>query len=254
MKKLSTMLLTAAMVSSVSTGVYASPLNISQGQLPGNVKVIVQTKGGNQTPDLENLCKELGLNNNCYQQSDCPILNLPGIILPGGSENNKPDNTLPGLPDFELPDVDKPETDKPDIENPDQNRPGDNNQGTTDSAFASEVVRLVNVERTKAGLSPLSTDSAITAAAQVRAEEQKQSFSHTRPNGKHFSTALTENDVNYSGAGENIAMGQKTPQQVMEAWMNSDGHRANILNKNFTKIGVGYMGSGSSYWAQLFTY
>ncbi|MCC8083808.1 MAG: CAP domain-containing protein, partial [Clostridium sp.] len=90
--------------------------------------------------------------------------------------------------------------------------------------------------------------------AQTRAREIEKSFSHTRPDGSSFNTALTEAGVSFRGAGENIAYGQTTPQQVMEGWMNSSGHRANILNANYTSIGVGHYknGAGVDYWAQLF--
>lgn len=74
--------------------------------------------------------------------------------------------------------------------------------------------------------------------AQVRAVETKTLFSHTRPDGSSFSTALKEQGVSYRGAGENIAWGQKTSEQVMEGWMNSAGHRANILNEKYTSLGV----------------
>lgn len=91
---------------------------------------------------------------------------------------------------------------------------------------------------------------------QVRAVETKTLFSHTRPDGSSFSTALKEQGVSYRGAGENIAWGQKTPEQVMEGWMNSAGHRANIMNEKYTSLGVGYYQSetGVNYWTQLFTY
>jgi len=114
---------------------------------------------------------------------------------------------------------------------------------------------LVNIERVKAGLGELTADAKIAAAAYVRSTEQQQLFSHTRPNGTSCFTALTEQGVSYRGAGENIAFGQRTPEEVMTDWMNSPGHRANILNKNFTKIGVGYYKvNGTAYWTQLFTY
>jgi len=117
------------------------------------------------------------------------------------------------------------------------------------------VVNLVNQERAKAGLSAVTVDSKVQQAAQVRAAEQARSFSHTRPNGTSCFTALKEAGVNYRGAGENIAYGQTTPQAVMTAWMNSSGHRANILNAKYSKIGVGYtMINGVPYWAQMFTY
>ena len=122
------------------------------------------------------------------------------------------------------------------------------------SSFAQQVVDLVNVERAKAGLQPLAVHTGATVAAQVRAVETEQSFSHTRPDGSSFTTALTEQGVSYRSAGENIAWGQRTPQQVMEGWMNSSGHRANILSERFTAIGVGYYrsASGVNYWTQLF--
>ena len=80
-------------------------------------------------------------------------------------------------------------------------------------------------------------------------------FSHTRPDGRSCFTALTDLGISYGGAGENIAYGQSSPEEVMTAWMNSSGHRANILNSSFTKLGVGVYKSGNTiYWVQLFTY
>lgn len=122
------------------------------------------------------------------------------------------------------------------------------------ASYAEQVVRLVNQERAKEGLAPLSISQPAQAAAQVRVQETETSFSHTRPNGSSFSTALTEQGVKYRTAGENIAYGQRTPEQVMEGWMNSPGHRANIMNSKFTAIGVGYYRSaaGVNYWSQMF--
>ena len=178
---------------------------------------------------------------------------------PGTPDNNQPEN-----PD--APDDNQPETPgTPDGSQPENPGTPDNNQpenpsvpdtDTENANFVRQVVNLVNQERAKAGLSPVTADTSIQAAAQVRAKEIEKSFSHTRPDGSSFSTALTQQGVTYRGSGENIAWGQKTPEQVMNGWMNSDGHRANILNKNFTKIGVGYHqnASGTNYWTQLFTY
>ncbi len=124
---------------------------------------------------------------------------------------------------------------------------------TSDASYAEQVVQLVNEERTSRGLQALTMDSTVQAAAQIRAEEQAQSFSHTRPNGTSCFTALDEQGVSYRSAGENIAYGQQTPEEVMTAWMNSAGHRANILNEGFTTIGVGYASiNGQSYWSQMF--
>lgn len=120
--------------------------------------------------------------------------------------------------------------------------------------FADEVLRLVNIERSKAGLSPLTTNATLKAAADKRAQETEISFSHTRPNGSKFSTVLQEYGISYRTAGENIAYGQRSPQEVVNGWMNSPGHRANILNSSFGKIGIGvYQSKGVIYWTQLFT-
>lgn len=130
-----------------------------------------------------------------------------------------------------------------------------NTETPQNNDFVSQVAQLVNVERAKAGLSPVTLDTTLSKAAQVRAKETVSYFSHTRPNGSTFSSAITEQGISFRGAGENIAYGQKTPQEVMNGWMNSAGHRANILNANFTKIGVGYyQQNGVNYWTQLFTY
>ena len=136
------------------------------------------------------------------------------------------------------------------------NLPENKPEADKELTFAEQVVELVNQERTKAGLSAVTLDQNIASAALVRAKEIETSFSHTRPNGSKFSTALTEQGVTFKSAGENIAWGQKSPEAVMQAWMNSEGHRANILNKNFTKIGVGYYqnAAGRNFWTQLFTY
>ena len=172
-------------------------------------------------------------------------------------EAEAPDNK-PETPDTDIP-SDKPET--PDAEVP-ESRPETPGNGSSDNigqeavkSYVEQVVALVNIERAKVGLPALTMSEDLNRAAQIRARETVQSFSHTRPNGSSFSSVLKENGISYRGAGENIAWGQRTPEAVVNAWMNSEGHRANILNKNYTSIGVGYHLNGSTpYWAQLFTY
>ncbi len=116
-----------------------------------------------------------------------------------------------------------------------------------------DVVRLVNEERSDKGLAPLSIDATINQAAAERAKELEDSFSHTRPNGSSCFTALTEVGFSYLSAGENIAFGQSSPKEVVEDWMNSPGHYANIMG-SFSQIGVGYYvgADGRPYWVQLF--
>ena len=113
--------------------------------------------------------------------------------------------------------------------------------------LAAQVVDQVNAERAREGLGALRVDGELTRAAQVRAREIAQSFSHTRPDGAAWST------VSASALGENIAMGQKTVDKVMAAWMTSRGHRENILRPGFGSIGVcAYISGGVTYWVQLF--
>ena len=87
--------------------------------------------------------------------------------------------------------------------------------------------------------------------AKKAAEEAKKSFSHTRPNGTTCFTALKEAGISYAKAGENLAGKIKTPKKVVKAWMDSPGHRKNIMDPAFSQIGVGYIESGS-YWCQFF--
>src|SRR5699024_3321586 len=104
------------------------------------------------------------------------------------------------------------------------------------SSFEAEVIRLVNEERAAYGLPALTTTDALTAAAARRAEEIAADYGHDRPDGSSCFTVLPE--IRYETAGENIAAGQRTPAQVVRAWMHSEGHRNNILNQDFTQIGV----------------
>lgn len=125
--------------------------------------------------------------------------------------------------------------------------------GGVSSAPAQQMLGLVNAERARHGLPALRLDAGMNRAAVVRAAELAKSFSHTRPNGARGLTALGEAGVSYRAAGENIAAGQQTAQSVMDAWMGSSGHRANILSAQFDRLGVGRaVIGGRTYWVQLF--
>ena len=125
--------------------------------------------------------------------------------------------------------------------------------GIQSSSAASEVVRLTNSARSQNGYAALVEDGALSEAAAVRAREIARSFSHTRPSGASFSSALSESGVSYLRAGENIASGQKSASEVVNAWMNSPGHRANILNSSYSRIGSASVKiDGTLYWVQLF--
>lgn len=177
------------------------------------------------------------------------ITNGNRVIIMGGNKNQ-----LSGICNFNGISI-------PGITNGSSNIaiPGMGNSSSVDTptssrTYVSQVLSLVNEERAKSGLSPLTLDAAASAAAQTRAKEIVSSFSHTRPNKTSFSTVLTEAGVAFRSAGENIAYGQTTPAQVMNSWMNSSGHRANIMNKNYTRIGIAHYqdASGTDYWVQLF--
>lgn len=127
----------------------------------------------------------------------------------------------------------------------------------TASSFKHRLLSLVNSERAKAGLAPLALCPYLSAAANTRAGELEISFSHTRPDGREYYTAITDTGAGFSGSGENAALGYLTPEQVMEGWMSSPGHRSNILNPGYTSIGLGYYKSpstGWNYWAQVFSW
>ena len=120
-------------------------------------------------------------------------------------------------------------------------------------AYETEVVRLVNVERSKNGLPPLTQDWELCRVARYKSQDMRDRnyFSHTSPTYGSPFQMMKSFGINYRTAGENIAKGYKTPAAVVNGWMNSSGHRANILNSSFTHIGVGYVANGS-YWTQMF--
>ena len=122
--------------------------------------------------------------------------------------------------------------------------------------MADEVVRLVNIERKKAGVKALKTAEAGNNAAQLRAVEIEKSFSHNRPDGSSCFTVADEFKINSGALGENIAAGHKTPEKVVAEWMKSPGHKKNILSSSYTHIGVGYYKKSGSeytyYWTQFF--
>ncbi|NLK71452.1 MAG: SafA/ExsA family spore coat assembly protein [Clostridiales bacterium] len=123
-------------------------------------------------------------------------------------------------------------------------------------AFEQEVIRLVNEERAKAGLKPLTENWELSRVARFKSEDMatKKYFSHTSPTYGSPFTMMKNFGIRYSYAGENIAYGQKSAAEVMKGWMNSPGHRQNILNSNYTQIGVGYVqnSNGTPYWTQMF--
>ncbi|NTU17112.1 CAP domain-containing protein [Bacillus subtilis] len=121
------------------------------------------------------------------------------------------------------------------------------------SAYEKKVVELTNAERQKQGLKPLQIDETLSKSARAKSQDMKDKnyFDHQSPTYGSPFDMMKSFGISYKTAGENIAKGQKTPEEVVKAWMNSEGHRKNILNPNFTHIGVGYVESGS-IWTQQF--
>ena len=119
--------------------------------------------------------------------------------------------------------------------------------------YAQRVLDLVNIERRKAGVKPLALSDELMGAAAVRSQEITKVFSHTRPDGTAFSSIVSRHGRRI---GENIAAGYQTPEEVVDGWMHSDGHRKNILHADFTELGVGYAYEENSqykhYWVQIF--
>ncbi len=135
-------------------------------------------------------------------------------------------------------------------------KPNNDNTNGDFASFQKEVVRLVNVERAKVGLKDLSLNSELSKVATLKSQDMinKNYFSHTSPTYGSPFDMMKKFNISYKTAGENIAKGQKTPAEVVNAWMNSKGHRENILNKNYTEIGIGVAkdSKGTLYWTQMF--
>ncbi len=235
-KVMAASLVTATLAGTIDTTAFAAPVKTEY-------TISVVSCGEELSETWKELCDKIANGN----WSDCPVLPLPGESLPTLPGGNQPGNDQP---DTDKPETDKPETDQPETDKPETSEP----DAEGNLSFAKQVVNLVNEERAKAGVSALVLDETLASAAMVRATEIETSFSHTRPDGRSFSTVLSDMGIQYRRSGENIAWGQQSPKAVMEGWMNSKGHRANILNPNFTKIGVGYRknAAGRTYWTQLF--
>ena len=147
----------------------------------------------------------------------------------------------------------------PQFKNPNMIYPGQKvnipNLATTKS-IENQVIQLTNQQRAKNGLKPLTANWELSRVARYKAMDMrdKNYFSHTSPTYGSPFTMMKNFGISYRAAAENIAAGQTTPQEVVTAWMNSAGHRANILNGTYTQIGVGYAQGGSQryYWVQMF--
>lgn len=153
------------------------------------------------------------------------------------------------------------EREKPVVPRPEKPEENNNKPAVTQPVAAvgsteKQVADLVNKERSAQGLAPLKFNGELSKVAKLKATDMrdKNYFSHTSPTYGSPFDMMKSFGIRYTSAGENIAKGYRTPDAVMKGWMNSPGHKANILNSSFTEIGVGYVtdSSGTGYWVQMF--
>ncbi|WP_247747335.1 CAP domain-containing protein [Alkalihalobacillus sp. BA299] len=170
---------------------------------------------------------------------------------PGAPQQTAPQQpgTAPQQPDA-TPQQPQEPTEQPKEE---QATPTKNERAEGISEIEQQVINLTNAERRKNGLSDLQADTSLSNVARTKSNDMQENnyFSHTSPKYGSPFDMIRDFGVDYNAAAENIAQGQQTAEQVVQAWMNSAGHRANILNGNFTHIGVGHNSNGN-YWTQMF--
>ena len=148
----------------------------------------------------------------------------------------------------------------PQVANPNLIYPGQKlnipTKSTAETTTEQEILKLVNAERSKQGLSPLTLNWELSRVAKFKSEDMRDNnyFSHTSPTYGTPFQMMKSFGITYKSAGENIAAGQQSSAEVMQSWMNSSGHKANILSKNYTQLGVGKATGGSygTYWTQMF--
>ena len=210
------------------------------------------------------VCGELarGLSAGCQETlrqmlADSPCLSLFRMMCLGElPQVPAPDEETPA-PDEERPAPDE-ETPAPDegTPAPDEGTSAPDKEQTTGgviSAYEAEVIRLVNEIRRQNGLGELTASAELSHVARLKSQDMhdKGYFDHTSPTYGSAFDMLRSFGISYRTAGENIAYGYSTTQAVVDAWMNSSGHRANILNASYTQIGVGHVQDGN-YCTQIF--
>ncbi|MGG0293239.1 CAP domain-containing protein [Bacillus pacificus] len=196
---------------------------------------------------------------NCYIPGQQPTENVVTEQPTAKPETQKPAEQKPAeqkpAEEVQKPEAQKPaennNTQKPAEQKPAEQKPAE--EAKSLSEFEQRVVELTNAERAKQGLPALKIDTELSKVARIKSEDMQKNnyFDHNSPTYGSPFDMMKKFGISYTSAGENIAQGQRTPEEVVQAWMNSAGHRANILNNGFTHIGVGYVESGN-YWTQQF--
>lgn len=188
-----------------------------------------------------------------------PAATTPAVTQPATPVATKPATTAPAAKPATTPAVTQPAAPvatQPAAPSTAATTPS-NTVSSSNLSYEQKVAELVNIERQKAGLSALTFDQSVSNVARTKSKDMSANnyFAHQSPTYGSAGDMLTKFGIKWSAWGENIASGQKTPEAVVTAWMNSPGHRANILSTNFSKIGVGYAvnSNGTPYWTQIFT-
>lgn len=182
---------------------------------------------------------------------ETPMLPVPNPDL----EIEDPEVEVPNAEEFNAPEEPEQEQADQSAEQPDESQEKEKSPDKEDTASGVEqqVIELTNQEREKNGLSALKADSEVAEVAQAKSEDMAKNnyFAHNSPTYGSPFNMLNDFGVDYTAAAENIAAGQGSAEEVVQAWMNSEGHRKNILNKEVTHIGVGYVEEGN-HWTQMF--
>ncbi|EEM84854.1 CAP domain-containing protein [Bacillus thuringiensis] len=196
---------------------------------------------------------------NCFIPGQQPTENVVTEQPTAKPETQKPAEQKPveqkPAEEVQKPEAQKPaennNTQKPTEQKPAEQKPAE--EAKSLSEFEQRVVELTNAERAKQGLPALKIDTELSKVSRIKSEDMQKNnyFDHNSPTYGSPFDMMKKFGISYTSAGENIAQGQRTPEEVVQAWMNSAGHRANILNNGFTHIGVGYVESGN-YWTQQF--
>ena len=196
---------------------------------------------------------------NCFIPGQQPTENVVTEQPTAKPETQKPVEQKPAeqkpAEEVQTPEAQKPaennNTQQPAEQKPAEQKPAE--EAKSLSEFEQRVVELTNAERAKQGLPALKIDTELSKVARIKSEDMQKNnyFDHNSPTYGSPFDMMKKFGISYTSAGENIAQGQRTPEEVVQAWMNSAGHRANILNNGFTHIGVGYVESGN-YWTQQF--
>ena len=220
----------------------------------GNIEDNNQNNGNNQDNNQGGNMEDNNQGNNNQDKDD---------NNPGNDNNQDQDKDDNNQDNNNNQDQDKDDNNQDNNNNQDQdkddNNQNDDNNSSNINGFSKEqveVLNLVNKERKANGLKPLTLNKELSNVANIKSRDmiEKGYFDHTSPTYGSPFDMMKKFNISYNTAGENIAMGQKTPSEVMNSWMNSSGHRANILNSTYTELGVGIQkdSSGTIYWTQMF--